>query len=241
MADTSSGSQQDLPEEELQQDNSTEGGSEATEGLSTKEEQEGLSEKEKKGFQRLIAEKDKKLTAMQQQAEEYNRKLSELQQQERQKKLNEMDEVTKWKTLANENAEKAAKMELKSFVSTHLAKSNLTDNPISELILETPWAIPAVRRKLPSDPTWDETIEVVKAELPSYLESLGKPDTTKATTEASESEDGMDTERSVGQTTQKKTWTRSEVQQYLESAQDPKDFGKRQSVIQQALTDGRIR
>lgn len=245
MADTSSKPETSLPEDELQTDNSTDGGSEDNEGLSIKETNEGLSEKEKKGFQRLIAQKDQKLQTLEEQLKEYNSKLSEFQQRERQKKLEKMDEVTKWKTLAEENAEKAAKMELKSFVSTHLSKKNLVNHPIADLILETPWAIPAVRRKLSSEPTWDETISAVKSELPSYLESLSTPDTTKETTETEiEKEDeeleGMEVERSASKT-QKRVWTRSQVKEYLESAKDRQEFTKRQAIIQQALTDNRIR
>lgn len=241
MADTSSKSE-NLSEDELQEDNSAEDGNQDSEGLSTKE-TEGLSEKEKKGFQRLVAQKDQKLKELQDQLKDYNKKLGEIQQQERQKKLSEMDEVTKWKTLAEENAEKAAKMQLKSFVSTHLAKKNLADNPIADLILETPWAIPTVKRRLSSQPTWDETIEAVESELPAYLESLAKPDTTKEMTEAETQEEeleGMEPERSATKS-QKRVWTRSQVKEYLESAKDRQDFAKRQATIQQALTENRIR
>jgi hypothetical protein len=245
MADTSSKPETSLPEDELQTDNSTDGGSEDNEGLSIKETNEGLSEKEKKGFQRLIAQKDQKLQTLEEQLKEYNSKLSEFQQRERQKKLEKMDEVTKWKTLAEENAEKAAKMELKSFVSTELSKKNLVNHPIADLILETPWAIPTVRRKLSTEPTWDETINAVKSELPSYLESLSTPDKTKETTEMeTESEEeepeGMEAERSATKT-QKRVWTRSQVKEYLESAKDRQEFTKRQAIIQQALTENRIR
>lgn len=238
MADTSSKSG-NLSEDELQKDNSAEDGNQDSEGLSTKE-TEGLSEKEKKGFQRLVAQKDQKLQELQDQLKDYNSKLSEFQQRERQKKLSEMDEVTKWKTLAEENAEKAAKMELKSFVSTEIAKKKLADNPIADLILETPWAVPTIKRRLPSQPTWDETIQAVKTELPAYLESLAKPDTTKDMTEAEEEPEGMEPERSASDP-QKRVWTRSQVKEYLESAENRKDFAKRQSVIQQALTENRIR
>lgn len=246
MADKSS-EPNSLPDEDLQEDKSTADGTQATEGLSTEEESKGLAEKEKKGFQRLIAKKDEKLQDLESRLSEYNSKLSEYERKQREKKLSEMDEVERWKTVAQENAEKAAKMELKSFVSTQLAKANLADHPVSEIIAETPWAIPTVKRRLPSNPTWDETIDAVKSQLPSYLESLGTPDNKATKTEANtESEpEGMETERTQTQTpstSKSKVWTRAEVGEYLKSAENnPEEYRKRHAVIQKALEDNRIK
>lgn len=243
MADKSSESK-DLPKDDPQSGKSPEGGSEATEGLSTKEkEEQGLPAEQKKGFQRLVSKKDKEISDLQKQINEYNKKLNEYQQEQRQRKLSDMDETTKWKTIAQENAEKAAKAELKSFVSTELARRNLADHPISDLISETPWAIPTVKRRLSPEPTWDETIEAVKENLPSYLESLEQPEKkveTKAEEEETTEPEGMEPERSAAKST-KKAWTRAEVKTYLDSSENRKDFEKRRAVIQEALTEGRIR
>lgn len=245
MADKSS-EPKNLPEEDLQEDKSTEGGSEVTEGLSTEEESKGLSEKEKKGFQRLIAKKDQKLQDLQEQLDKYNSKLSEFERREREKKLSNMDETEKWKTIAQEEKKRAAEMELKSFVSTELAKAGMADHPVADIIAETPWAIPAVKRVLSSSPTWDETIDAVKSRLPSYLESLATSDNKATKTEANtESEpEGMETERnqtSTPSTSKSKIWTRAEVGEYLKSAENnPEKYRERHAVIQQALEDGRI-
>ena len=240
MADKSSELKNDLPEEEIQSDNLSDDGNEATEGLSIKEEDKEEN-KEKLGFQRLVAKKDLQIKQLNDQLLQDRQRLSALERQEREKKLNEMDEVEKWKTIANENLEKASKAELKSFVSSLISKNKLDGNPIAELILETPWAAPSVKRKLSAKPTWEETIEVVKSELPSYLESLTPDNKVETETKSIEEIEGMETERSSQKPSSKRIWTKAEVQTYLESSKDPQDFRKREKLIQDALTEGRIR
>jgi len=240
MEDKSLEETKTLPEDESQEDTQTDGGNEESKGLSAKEDQEGVSPKEKKGFQRLVAKKDREILKLQERVGAFNTKLSDFEQKDRQRKLGEMDELTKWKTLANENAEKAAKAGLKNFVSTELAKRGLLNHPVADLIMDTPWAVPAIKSKLSTEPTWDETIQAVESNLGPYLESLEQPKTKKVKTDAETDLEGMEEDKSTSKPI-KRIWTRAEVKDYLESSDGREDFRKRQLKINKALTEGRIR
>ena len=220
-------------------------GQDGSEGLSPNEGGEDeLDEKTKVGFQRLVARKDEELRKLQGQVEKTNQELAKREKLERDAKLNEMSEAEKWKTLARENAEKAAKAELKAFVTAELTKRNLSGHVIAEIALDSPWSIPAVKRNLASEPTWDDTVEAVKAHLPSYLDSLvvsgvKEPETQVASTSELKPDEipEMESERSAPAKTKKRIWTRSEIR---ELGKDSVQYQKYQDEISLALSEGRV-
>ncbi len=248
MADKSSGRSKNLPSEENEKKlvTSTEESEGDTEGLSTGEEEAGLEPKTKAGFQRLIAKKDRQIQELSQQLDEQIKRLAKLERAERERKLAEMSEAEKWKTIAQEKAAQAAKAELRAFASNEIAKRGLAKHPIAEIVLESPWAIPAVKKHLSEEPTWEETIEVVKRFLPPYLETLVEPESEEAKGESSsppapsETSEAvaMETERTSPVATKKRVWTRAELR---ELAKDPAKYMKYQKEITQAFAEGRIR
>jgi len=226
-----------------------EDGNQDSEGLSTeKREKEELTPKEKAGFQRLVAKKDMEIKTYQERLDELSEKLSRLQQLEREKKLEGLTEAEKWKIEAQENARRAAEAELRSLIIAQASTKGLMTHPVVQILLETPWAIPAVKKRLTADSTWDETIELVKTHLPSYLDSLVEPEKEISQPEASnpppqkeEMPEGMETERSGSAKTEKRTWTREEIKKYLEEAEnDPVKFSKRSEEVTRAFNEGRV-
>ena len=248
MADKSSKNSKDLTEEENLEEEVTldSEGEESEEGLSTENEEEEIDEKTKKGFQRLVARKDKENQTLSEQVMEANKKLAQFEKEQREKKLSELSETDKWKALAEENAAKAAKAELSVFVNQQLSEKNLLKNPIAEILLDSPWSVPAVKKHLSPEPTWEETIEMVKTYLPAYLDTLVVPLETVSESETEETEPSeeenaepsMGTERNAPVVTKKRIWTRAQI---AELAKNPELYQKYQSDITQALAEGRIR
>jgi hypothetical protein len=249
MADKSSKNSKNLTEDENLEEEVTldSEGAESEEGLSTEiEEEESVDEKTKKGFQRLVARKDDELKTLSEQLVEANKKAAQFEKEQRDKKLSELSETDKWKALAEENAAKAAKAEISVFVNQQLSERNLMKNPIAEILLETPWSVPAIRKHLSPEPTWEETIEAVRTFLPSYLDTLVVPLETvsvseKETIEPSqeeEAEPSMGTERNAPVVTKKRIWTRKEIS---ELSRNPEVYLKYQREITQALAEGRVR
>ena len=247
MADKSSKNSKNLTEDEnLEEEEVTPEteGEESEEGLSTEIEEKEVDEKTKKGFQRLVSSKDKEIDSLSKQLEDANKKAAQFEKDEREKKLSELSETDKWKTLAEENAAKAAKAELSVFVSQQLSEKNLTKNPIAEILLESPWSVPAIKKHLSPEPTWEETIEMVRTYLPAYLDTLVVPletvsENEKETTETSqeeETEPSMETERNAPIVTKKRIWTRKEIKELSSEA-----YLKYQQEITQALAEGRVR
>lgn len=250
-ADTSSRTSEDLPEDESRQGSSTNGGNQGSEGLSTDSEKaEGLTPKEKKGFQRLVAKKDDQIQDLESKLDKYNRQLAEYREKERNKKLENMSEAEKWKTKAKEYAQEAAQTRLNSLVTREAAKRDISDHPVVDILLETPWAFPAVRKRLTEDSNWDETIELVQTHLPSYLDTLVEPENTTPQAEVETPEqgsqpepsaEGMETERSGPAEVNKRSWTGEEIKSYLEDAQDdPEEYKKRQIEVTKAANEGRV-
>jgi cell division septum initiation protein DivIVA len=230
--------------------NPEEDGNQDSEGLSTKKsEKEALDPKEKAGFQRLVAKKDEEIKSYRERLDDMSEKLSRLQQAEREKRLEGLTEAERWKAEAQDNARRAAEAELRSLVTAQASIKGVMNHPVVQILLETPWAIPAVKKRLTADSTWEETIELVKTHLPSYLDSLVEPETETPQTKKIENlppreeevPEGMETERSGSARTEKRTWTRAEVKKYLEDAEnDPVKFQKRNEEITRAINEGRV-
>jgi len=251
MAETSS-SAQNLPNDEPIKGNSTAGGVEDTEGLSTgSEKTEQLTPEQKEGFHRALSKKDQELKELQERLADQSQKLSQLEKERRAKELEKLDESEKWKILAEEKAEEAAQARLQGFVSMELAKRSLSNHPVASLLLNAPWSIPGVNERVKAGADWDETIQLVQNHLPSYLDTLVMPGQETPAPQAQpstpqpqveEESEGMETERSTPVETPKKVWTRKEIARYLEEAvNDRKEFNKRNLIVTRAVTEGRVK
>ena len=188
-----------------------------------------LSEEAKAGFQRSLQKKQEMI-------EDLKRKLLEKEEKEKQDRLAEMSEVDRYKQLAQESAEKLGKLELELAVSKELEGKEIPQ-PVRELLIKTPWAIPAVTEELGTTFTWDEAVESVKRNLPTYIESLVVKKDPQPTEEPAPR--SVDSERSVDSSVVKDhVYTLSEVTRIKQAG----DYEKHRDKIlrQMALNGGRL-
>lgn len=220
----------------------------STEELRPDEEKtEELSFETKQGFHKKLTEKDKLLKDQQRKAEELEKELSEIRERERQARLSDMTEVEKLQYERDQAVAKSYKLEIKQFVMQEINRRNLSvQDALIDMIVETPWDIPSIKRILGDSPTWEEVDREVKAKLPSYLDSLVSRNGERRSSSEKEEEETLknsmkseestpvDTERSIG-TTKKRVWSRREI-----GAMDVQTYQKYQNEINQAITEGRI-
>lgn len=119
--------------------------------------------------------------------------------------------------------------------------------PLAEVIIESPWALPVVKSQLSDNPSWDETIDAVKAYLPSYLDTLIVPEGNKSTPngEQPSDDDGklppqVPTERGEPSNIQlddKRVWTKQEIALLQK---DTAKWMKYREAITKAYTEGRV-
>lgn len=223
-------------------DNSPDDGEGGSGELLPNKGQEEVDEKTKAGFQRVIATKDRSIKELGKELADAKAKVDAAEKAERERQLAEMSEAEKWKTIAQENAAKAAQSELKAFVTRELTVRKLITHAIAEIVIEAPWSVPAVKKHLSGQPTWEETVEAVKLYLPAYLDSLVVPTGNNGqeppTPPTEEVLPPMDTERNTpggSPSRVKRVWTAAEV-----SALSEDDYMKHQAEITQAIAEGRF-
>lgn len=202
---------------------------------------EGENLQNKGEFINALGEKNKKLAEKDKLLKEKNDLVEKLQEEARKRELAGMSETER---LAAENAQlKQDKFvsAMKSFVVRELALRHLENHPIAEVALESVWAIPAIKRHLSTQPSWEETDKVVRQYLPEYLDSLesGRDDkgpipptviptpTPPAPTERNPS-GGSDPGT-------KRVWQRSEI-----ARMDIPTYAKHKKEILKAYTEGRV-
>lgn len=194
--------------------------------------QDNLLPEGAKNFQHALQMAREREKASHERYQKLQEELARYREAEKSKKLSEMDEAEKWKTIAKDESEKRAKLQLELTVDGMLSKYDIPE-PIARVIRKAPWAVPEVADVLGDSPTWDETIEAVKENLPVYLESLKKSSKGEAKgDETSSGESRVDTERSeVPNVMKKRSYTREELR---EISKDPEKWAK---VEDQVLKD----
>lgn len=127
---------------------------------------------------------------------EYRAKLDEVKAEEKRRSLADLPEIERYKSIAEEESQKRGKLEMRQIVLEAVSGKNIP-GAIKDLLLNSPWAIPAVSEELGSTYTWDEAIASVRRHLPAYI-SLITASEDKPSTPSEESVRRVDTERSTG-------------------------------------------
>lgn len=205
-----------------------------------------LDLKTKTGFQRLVAKREKESQEYQKQLQDKEKELAEARKRLKEKELSELSDTDRLKKQAEELAEENSKLKLQGFVSQEVAKRGLDVNdPLVEILMDTPWSIPAVRRILGDSPTWEEVVSTVQEKLPAYLDTLvarqktevkNKTEVLPNGNKSDEDEVPTSTERVNSTTpTLKRYWTRSEIARMSDV-----EYAKHAAEIRSALSEGRI-
>jgi len=207
-----------------------------------------LSPKSREGFQRLLAERDKKAKTEEDARLKAEAEAGELRKKLKDKELAELSDVDRAQRQAQELVEENARLKLQNFVRDEIAKRKLDVNdPLIEILMDTPWASPPIKRILGDSPTWEEVVSVVKEKLPAYLDSLVARLKTEVSTPIGSEElpdNGEEeeipppptsTERVISTTPTKRYWTRSEI-----ASMDDDEYLKHAKDIRKALAEGRI-
>jgi len=207
-----------------------------------------LSPKSREGFQRLLAERDKKAKAEAEARLKAESEAGELRKKLKDRELADLSEVDRATKQAQEAIEENARLKLQIFVREEVAKRELdVNNPLVEILLDTPWVAPDIKRILGDSPTWEEVISVVKEKLPAYLDSLvarlktevSTPTISEELPDNGEEEEVLppptSTERTISTPTTKRYWTRSEI-----ASMDDAEYLKHAKDIRKALAEGRI-
>ena len=171
--------------------------------------------------------------------EAYEKAEAKRKQEEADRKLADMSEAERLKTVAEQTAKENFQLKMKMFVTDELAKRKLNGNPIAEIAVETPWAIPAVKKHLGESPTWSETEVAVKQYLPAYLDSLVQNPPSNEPSPAPQPAPSTphDTERPGQQPVADNTriWSRREI-----GKMDAPTYKKYEYQILKAMAEGRI-
>lgn len=190
-------------------------------------------------FINALGDKNKKLKEQEEKLKEYEEKERQRQEAQKQKELEALSETERLKRQNAETAKENFRLKMQMFVTSEIAKHGLQGNPIAEIAVETPWAIPAVKKHLSAEPTWEETEVAVKQYLPAYLETLKKPEDKKpedTIIPEAEDEPPLDPERSPGDPgVVKKVWSRKAIANL-----DAAAYAKYKPAILQAMSEGRI-
>ena len=207
-------------------------------------EEEELDLKTKAGFQKALQEaREEKKKFLEDQAKKI-KEIAELRKLVKESEMADMDESEKLTLQLNEKIAENAKLQLKVFVNEEIAKRKLDRNdPLLEIVVNTPWAIPEIQRMLGDSPTWEDIVREVEEKLPSYLDALvskrGEQTETTPTEPAEEETEeaippSVDRERPAV-TSPKRTWTRAEI-----AALSLPDYQKHKAEISKALAEGRV-
>ena len=220
-------------------------GNDLNAGKDANESPEGeLDLKTKKGFQKLVAKRDQELESEKKARADAEAKAFAAQTKLKEKELAELDETERLKLENQEKSKENALLSIKLFVNTEVQKRNLDINdPLVEIVLNTPWSIPVIQSSLGDNPSWEDIISAVKAKLPPYLDNLvskrggnGKPITTPSNEEEpTVIPPTADAERSAGGDSNKRVWSRREIRNM-----DNATYLKYKPEIDSALRDGRV-
>lgn len=207
-------------------------------GQQSQESQPGSAEPEKDSvlpedstnWQHALQKKQELIQAKEKELEEMRAKLKARDEAEKSKRLAEMSEAERYKEIAEEEAKRRGELELKFVVAEAL---NGKDIPAAfvEMIKETPWAIPPVKRQLGDDFTWDEAVDAVREYLPGYIESL----VVTSPEPKEEQPKRVDSERSMGDAgfSTGHIYTQSEVDKL---SKDPKEWEKHREAIMRQIS-----
>lgn len=220
-------------------------GNSSNAGKGTNESPEGeLDLKTKKGFQKLVAKRDQELQDARREADEAKAKASAATAELKKKELAELDETERLKIENQEAKKENFLMKIKLFVNTEIQKRKLDINdPLVEIVLNTPWAIPVIQGSLGDNPQWEEILSAIQAKLPPYLDILvskrggnGKPTATSSNEqEPIITAPTVDTERATETGSKKRVWSRREIR-----SMDNATYLRRKAEIDQAIIDGRV-
>lgn len=206
-----------------------------------------LDLKTKAGFQRLVAKRDAEAKAERDARLKAESEAGELRKKLKERELADLSDTEKAQKQAQDLAEENARLKLQRFVSDEVLKRKLDpDSPLIEILMDTPWLIPPVKRILGDSPTWEEVVSTVQEKLPAYLDSLvartktevPEPDNKEELPNGEEEEipaPPTSTERVVTTTTTRRYWTRSEI-----AKMDDAEYLKHAPEIRKALAEGRV-
>lgn len=165
-------------------------------------------------------------------------KLDERSAEEKRQKLADMSETERFRSIAEEESQKRGKLEMRQFILEGLADKKVS-KALKDLLLESPWSIPAVKEELGSTYTWDEAIASVKRHFPAYIESITASEDSQSTSSEGSSRK-VDTERSgTSSVVREHLYTQDEIDKI---SKDPVEYEKhRDKILRQLSTQkGRI-
>jgi hypothetical protein len=204
-----------------------------------------LDPKSKEGFQKLVNKKDKEAQEATKRAEAAEAEAARLREERRKEKLSQLDETERTKLENQQLVADNAKLKMRHFAAREWAKKNLKATHLMyEIVTDTPWLVPDVRRGLGDEPSWAEVIQAVEEKLPAYLDQLASKNEETPTIETPSSPSGEqpgngspqgDPERQPNDATQKRVWTRKEI-----AALSDADYLKHRDEIKKAEREGRI-
>ena len=230
MADVeTTGPDKDLTVDEVKQESTVE----STEPT----DESGLPEGSK-NWQHAIQLAREREKALKTELEDFKFKLEESKAEEKRKRLSEMSEAERYKSIAEEESQKRGKLEMRQLILEATAERNVP-KALKDLLLRAPWSIPAVEEELGTDYTWDQAIAAVKRHLPTYLDSITADEETPSTP-SDESVKRVDTERSTGAAVVKEHfYTREEIDAI---SKNPAEYEKHRDKIlrQLAIQKGRM-
>lgn len=178
----------------------------------------------------LAREREK---AAREEAESIRAKLREIEAREKQAKMADMSETERYKTLAQEESQKRGKLELKLTVQEAIAGKSLPKG-VEDILIRSPWAIPAVQDELGDEFTWDDAIASVKRHLPEYVESL-VVGSVKPLEDIEPSSKRVDSERSIDSgVVRKHIYTREEVARL---GKDPVEWAKHEAAVLKQMAE----
>lgn len=178
----------------------------------------------------LAREREK---AAREEAESIRAKLREIEAREKQAKMADMSETERYKTLAQEESQKRGKLELKLTVQEAIAGKSLPKG-VEDILIRSPWAIPAVQDELGDEFTWDDAIASVKRHLPEYVESL-VVGPVKPLEDIEPSSKRVDSERSIDSgVVRKHIYTREEVARL---GKDPVEWAKHEAAVLKQMAE----
>lgn len=207
------------------------------------EEEEALKQNNWAAYQKLIAKKEQAATAEKARADKAEAELEEYRKAQKAQKLQELDESERLKIERDEALAENAKLRISNFATRELNKRKIDPtNPIYDIVVEAPWALPVIKRSLGDSPSWAEVIQVVEEKLPAYLDTLAsrQGETINDTPETAPSEtppanpSGADPERPATPPS-KRVWSRKEIGKMSDA-----DYLKHQAEIKKAQAEGRI-
>lgn len=211
---------ENLTGDKVPQEN-TPGSSEPQEETKTPEE----LEKALKGFQRDQQKSREREKVKDRKIDELTETIDSIKAAEKQKKLEGMDEVTRYKTMADDAVTEKGKLEMRIVVNEALEGRNLPQ-VVVDILRNAPWAIPTVKAEIGEQFTYEDAIASLKRHLPAYLDSFEVGNDDPATEDTPDSSNPpVDTERSNDETTVVKNhfYTRAEINKI---AADPAEWEK---------------